>query len=108
MCGLAGLAAYLTAQSSNWRRRTWSSALPLRNHKTGRVTEAMANQIDRREQLFNTGETGPVHEIALPQVRITTLRGIMLDLDPHLLVEGNPIFPPADAPAGFLDNIRPV
>jgi hypothetical protein len=47
--------------------------------KTGNTTS-----IDHREQLCNDGQTGPVEQVSLPLAMITTLRGIILDVDPHL------------------------
>lgn len=41
--------------------------------------------VDLREQLVNAGECGPVHQVSLPTDMITSLRGLMLDLDPKWL-----------------------
>jgi hypothetical protein len=57
--------------------------------------------VDRREQLWNEGLTGPAGLIQVPTERITRLRGILLDLDPAKLIAENPWFPPADDPVEF-------
>lgn len=41
--------------------------------------------VDLREQLFNAGEIGPIEQVQVSKDRITALRGILFDLDPHLL-----------------------
>lgn len=64
--------------------------------------------IDVREQLYNDQLKGPIEEIQLPKESITSLHGIMIDLDPKLLVAGNPLFPPADDPEAFFAGIQPV
>lgn len=38
--------------------------------------------IDEREQLCNEGQRGSIQQVALPLELITSLRGILLDLDP--------------------------
>ena len=40
------------------------------------------NQVDFREQLCNEGRSGPITKVSLPEVMITSIRGIMLDFDP--------------------------
>jgi hypothetical protein len=37
---------------------------------------------DHREQLCNGGQVGPIEQVSLPEAMITSLRGILLDLDP--------------------------
>ena len=64
--------------------------------------------VDRREALWNEAVTGPAGLIQLPTERITRLRGILLDLDPKRLRPDNTLFPPADDPRQFYENIRPV
>jgi hypothetical protein len=68
----------------------------------------MDDHLDIRQQLFNEGRQGPASRIQLPLERITRLHGILFDLDPQLLVPGNPYFPPADEPRAFHEGIRPV
>jgi hypothetical protein len=63
---------------------------------------------DLREQLVNDRKTGTVAQVQLPLERITTLHGIPFDLDPKLYIPGNPLFPPADDPAVFFQNIEAV
>ncbi len=63
---------------------------------------------DLREALFNHGSTGPARMIQLPLENITSLSGIVIDLDPGLLHPDNPLFPPAAEPADFHKKIRPV
>jgi hypothetical protein len=63
---------------------------------------------DQREALFNEGSVGPVTEIQFPVERVTTLHGIVFDIDPGLYVPDNPLFPPAADPATFYAQIRPV
>ncbi len=63
---------------------------------------------DLREQLYNRRECGTFAEIQLPAERITTLHGIVFDLDPKLYRPGNPLFPPDDDPRRFFDLVRPV
>jgi hypothetical protein len=67
----------------------------------------LANQ-DLREQLVNGRGQGTFAEVQLPLERVTTLHGILLDLDPKLYRPGNPYFPPADDPRKFFENIAPV
>ena len=69
------------------------------------VTET---NVDGREALFNNCAQGPVHTIQVPTERITRLHGILFDLDPKLLVPGNPLFPPADDTRAFYAAVRPV
>jgi hypothetical protein len=64
--------------------------------------------MDSRQALFNDQAIGPVSLIQLPRERITSLHGILFDLDPKLLIPGNPLFPPADDPKEFYAGIRPV
>jgi hypothetical protein len=68
----------------------------------------MAADLDIREQLCNDRLTGPAPQISLGAERITQLHAIMFDLDPKLLAPDNPLFRPADDPAAFYANIRPV
>jgi hypothetical protein len=63
---------------------------------------------DMREALYNDQAKGPAYKIQLPLERVTTLRGILSDLDPKWLIPGNPIFPPADTPKAFYEGIRLV
>jgi hypothetical protein len=74
-------------------------ALPDGNMKTG---------IDDRESLYNDRAVGAIHQIQIPAERITTLHGIMLDLDPKILTPGNTIFSPAESPGAFYTAIKPV
>jgi hypothetical protein len=50
----------------------------------GSPPAAAPDRTDWRQQLFNTGEDGPVSHVQLPAVAITSLRGILLDIDPGL------------------------
>jgi hypothetical protein len=47
--------------------------------------KAEPDKVDLREQLVNNGEVGEIGEVSIPADMITSLRGIMLDLDPKLL-----------------------
>ena len=49
-------------------------------------------QIDIREQLFNDGATGPISHVQLPAEAITSLRGILFDLDLSLMC-ASPLLP---------------
>jgi hypothetical protein len=64
--------------------------------------------LDFREQLYNDRRTGLIHEVQLPLERVTTLHGVMIDLDPKLYRAGNPFFPPAADPRAFYQGIKPV
>jgi hypothetical protein len=64
--------------------------------------------IDERESLWNENATGPAERIQLPLERITTLRGILFDLDPGLLAPGNQLFAPADEPRVFFASVEPA
>ena len=66
------------------------------------------NNHDVREQLYNEQKTGTIVETQLPLERITTLHGILFDLDPRLYLPGNTIFPPDDDPQAFYEKVRPV
>jgi hypothetical protein len=52
------------------RRKCWDSVDP--------------DQIDWRQQLFNKQECGPVTRVSLPAEAITSLHGILFDIDPRL------------------------
>jgi hypothetical protein len=78
-----------------------------RNHAQP-MTRIVTMTTDVREQLANERLTGPIHEVQLPLERITTLHGIMIDLDPHLYKPENPYFKPDDDPEIFLHNITTV
>jgi hypothetical protein len=67
-----------------------------------------APAVDEREALFNERATGPVQAIQVPAERITRLHGILFDLDPGLLIAGNPVFPPAEEATAFYENVRPI
>jgi hypothetical protein len=72
------------------------------------TNEPYMTNLDIREQLYNDRKTGTLAEVQLPLERITTLHGILFDLDPGLYRRGNMLFPPADDPKEFHDLIRPV
>jgi hypothetical protein len=56
------------------------------------------DNVDVREQLCNDRRTGPIPQVQLPLECVTKRRAIMFDLDPDLLVPGNPFFPPGGDP----------
>jgi len=66
------------------------------------------DDIDFRLALYNDQPTGPASQIQLPLERITTLHGLVWDLDPKLLIPGNAIFTPADDPKAFYPAIKVV
>jgi hypothetical protein len=68
----------------------------------------MESIIDAREQLYNDRLVGDITSVSWPAERVTRLRGILFDLDPAVLLPGNPYMPPADEPIGFYENVRPV
>jgi hypothetical protein len=68
----------------------------------------MVNDQDVREQLVNQKQQGPATSIAIPLERITTVHGLMWDLDPDCLIPGNTFFPPATEPEAFYRGIQPV
>src|SRR5947209_14133266 len=72
------------------------------------IQQPIETSVDIRETLYNDRLRGPAPTIQLPAERITRLHGILFDLDPRLLLPGNPLFPPADDPAAFHQGIRPV
>jgi hypothetical protein len=74
----------------------------------GTADDALTSPTDCRESLANDQRSGPVTDVSLPEERITSLHGIMVDLDPKLLVPENPVFPPDDDPEAFLERISPV
>jgi hypothetical protein len=41
--------------------------------------------VDHREQLYNDGEIGTIQQVSRPESMITSLRGILLDIDPGRL-----------------------
>ncbi|HKM52802.1 MAG TPA: hypothetical protein VJY33_05275 [Isosphaeraceae bacterium] len=63
---------------------------------------------DLREALYNDGPIGPASKIQLPLEAITSLSGIVTDLDPGLLRPDNLLFPPSAKPAEFYEKIKPV
>jgi hypothetical protein len=72
-------------------------------------TRMSTGQIDSREQLVNGREVGPIDAVSLPLSMITSLHGIMLDLDPcRFRAELTWPLPSAD-PIALYDNvIRPM
>jgi hypothetical protein len=68
----------------------------------------VVGQVDSREALYNDNPVGLAGVIQVPAERITTLLGIVADLDPKLLIPGNPLFPPDPDPRKFHASIRPV
>lgn len=40
--------------------------------------------VDQREQLVNSGDVGPIERVSLPVEMTTSLRGILLDVDPGM------------------------
>jgi hypothetical protein len=67
-----------------------------------------ANNIDFREQLVNDRLVGTFGAVQLPLQRITQVHGIMLDLDPQLLLPGNGLFEPGEKPCDFFARVQPV
>jgi hypothetical protein len=67
----------------------------------------MSNQ-DLREQLANEGRTGAFAEVQLSAERVSTLHGILFDIDPDLYDPSNTLFRPDKDPKVFFQNIRPV
>jgi hypothetical protein len=63
---------------------------------------------DLREQLVNERKVGTFAEVQLPLERITTVHGILLDLDPKLYRPGNTLFPPDADPKVFFENVKAV
>lgn len=63
------------------------------------------DNVDLREQLFNTGDTGPITQVQLPAARITSLRGVMLDIDPSFIREGQLVPTVPDNPKDFYDIV---
>jgi hypothetical protein len=68
----------------------------------------VVGQVDSREALYNDNPVGLAGVIQVPAERITALLGIVADLDPKLLIPGNPLFPPDPDPRKFHAAIRPV
>src|SRR5262249_31767818 len=56
---------------------------------------------DTREALYNDQPTGLAGQIQLPLERITTLHGFIMDMDPDILDDDNPHFPPDRDPRAF-------
>jgi hypothetical protein len=54
-------------------------------------TSISDDQIDRREQPYNGRETGPITRVQLSTDNITTLHGIVYDIDLHLLRPDGPM-----------------
>jgi hypothetical protein len=49
-----------------------------------RKTKLKKRQTDLRKQLFNSGKVGPMGRVSLPLEMVTTLLGILLDLDSRM------------------------
>src|SRR3954454_4892677 len=81
-----------------------SASTPTQAKKSAKK-KAEPAKVDRREQLVNDGEVGEIAEVSIPEDMITSLRGIMLDLDPKLL--GRKIVPNEirDKPKKFCDQV---
>jgi hypothetical protein len=47
--------------------------------------DSYEDQLDLREQLVNDRLKGPIHQVQLPKDGITSLHGVMLDIDPKLI-----------------------
>jgi hypothetical protein len=60
------------------------------NMKKKRHPKSVAERVDLREQTFNGRESGPIDRVQLPVENITTLHGIVLDLDLGLLRADGP------------------
>jgi len=74
----------------------------------GLVNQSVEHAVDLREAIYNDQTIGPISKVQLPAERITTLHGILFDLDPKLYAPTNIIFPRADSPAAFYEEIKPV
>jgi hypothetical protein len=70
--------------------------------------KADSPRVDVREALYNDNPVGLAGEVQLPAERITRLLAIVADVDPKLLIPGNPLFPPDTDTRRFHDAIRPV
>jgi hypothetical protein len=64
--------------------------------------------VDLREGLWNDRPIGPASHIQLPRERISTLHGIVTDVDAKTLLSGNDLFPSDPDPRKFFELIRPV
>lgn len=69
---------------------------------------ASPNDTDLREALVNDRAVGPINQVQLSAERVTTLHGIMFDLDPKILIPENLLFPPAETPEEFYLAIKPI
>lgn len=79
-----------------------------RTTKTATNT-ALSPMLDIREQLVNEGHSGPIQTVSLPEAVITSLRGILLDLDPGLFRDEVLPRKARAAPASFYaEVIRPM
>lgn len=54
------------------------------NNKKSSSRQSPDSNVDLREQLVNGGAAGPMTKVSLPEVNVTSLRGILLDIDPKL------------------------
>lgn len=73
--------------------------------KLGEHSQSLrASRVDIREQLFNEGATGDIASVSLPAVRITSVRGLLYDIDPTLLKFGNLLGAVPSGPAELYEN----
>src|SRR4051794_14148584 len=96
-CGSPGGTTGRTRPSGRWTPRGSRT-------KEFAMTTITDTNIDLREALYNDRRVGLLKEIQLPTEAITTLHGMVIDLDPHLLRPDNPLFCPDPDPRIFLEN----
>lgn len=68
-------------------------------------SQSSSTQGELREQLFNGGAIGPITHIQLPADQITTIRGIMLDIDPDLIRPSQLIPSVPTSPPEFYEQV---
>jgi hypothetical protein len=62
-------------------------------------------RVDLREQLFNEGLSGPIHEVSTSVDRIYRLNGILFDIDPKLYRTGGLLDEAPTDPEAFYRNV---
>jgi hypothetical protein len=81
---------------------------PVRDEEGAPGAGPARDGVDLRESLANDGLVGSIAEVSIPAERITSLRGLMVDLDPHLLRRADSDFRGDPDPRSFLRNVSPA
>ena len=71
---------------------------------SSRESKINNDQVDLREQVYNGRETGPIQRVQLATDNITTLHGIVFDIDPDLYRDNAPLIVAGSDPKRFYEE----